>query len=626
MKLSSNLETIDNIAFTGCQNLEEIEIPYGIKKIDEATFQMCSNLKRVVLPGSIKELKDNCFFGCSSLERIDFPYGIEKIGRQAFSGCLSLNNVEFPNSLNEIGYGAFSSCFNLKRISFSQSIKQINLGCFTNIEMESISLADFPQLYQRGIKEKHDLRNVYFNKETSSILLLKNERDIEGYEKVDYKWCMDTLDQCDFRTAVIISIILKKTDYEKLNRIRYVLPSLAKDINKDNYLEISNNLKNNKEFERMLKHVKGNFFLFDHNLENEYYDLFKLAYSLGGFNNNQIDRQKATEFIINCFDKEIFDFSNIHGSFESMKLNEFNKEWQEFLMDKKNFKELIILEKEQTGYIARIYNSFKEIKEYGRSNRGSQKYRKVTIDMCNEYLSRVYFRGVDDSNIDISETIGHYTRNQESFDEAVEIRKDYLDLKGKGKIRDSIIKDVQAILDNLNEISNNKFTYEFLNKLDPQNYVLGKYCSCCAHLEGMGKGIMKASILHPDCQNLVIKDEKGNIIAKSTLYVNRKQGYGLFNNVEINNNITSDSIKKQIYEKYIEAIDAFARAYNEENLNNPLKQINVGMHLNDLAKQIREKHSSSSILEGINFSNFEGYNGDWQQEQFVIWKKDNNKR
>ena len=135
---------------------------------------------------------------------------------------------------------------------------------------------------------------------------------------------------------------------------------------------------------------------------------------------------------------------------------------------------------------------------------------------------------------------------------------------------------------------------------------------------------MEASILHPDCQNLVIKNIDGKIIAKSTLYVNREQGYGVFNNVEINNNIRDEKIKKIIYEKYIEAVDKFAKEYNRRNPNRQLNQINIGMSLNDLSAQIRnENEKSSEILIGLDFSTYEGYPGDWQKEQFIVWKKEN---
>ena len=246
--------------------------------------------------------------------------------------------------------------------------------------------------------------------------------------------------------------------------------------------------------------------------------------------------------------------------------------------------------------------------------------------MCEEYLSEVAFDGVNETNVDIAHTISKYTRVQSSFDNADKIRKEYLALKEIGEIREHILEDVSGILKNLNEVSNNKFSCEFLSKYDPLNFILGKYCSCCAHLEGQGYGIMKASILHPDCQNLIIRDEKGEIVAKSTLYINRKQGYGLFNNVEISSKVKDDKSKKEIYEKYIAAIALFAEKYNEINKENPLQQINVGMNLNDLAAHISQNHKrSTEIFRGINFSSYgygsQTYSGDWQDEQYVVWRK-----
>ena len=109
------------------------------------------------------------------------------------------------------------------------------------------------------------------------------------------------------------------------------------------------------------------------------------------------------------------------------------------------------------------------------------------------------------------------------------------------EIRLATISDTKDILKILNDLASKKFTYEFLSKQDALNYVLGKYCSCCSHLEGVGYSVMRASILHPDCQNLIIRNDKGQVVAKSTLYINRKERYGVFNNIEINELI--DEIK-----------------------------------------------------------------------------------
>ena len=173
----------------------------------------------------------------------------------------------------------------------------------------------------------------------------------------------------------------------------------------------------------------------------------------------------------------------------------------------------------------------------------------------------------------------------------------------------------------------NSFTFEFLSKYDATNFVLGKYCSCCSHLEAAGLSIVKASILHPDCQNLVIRNKDGEIIAKSTLYINKKEGYGIFNTIEVDEKITPEE-KKQIFKKYMQAVTLFAEKYNKENKRNPLKQINVGVRKHDLLQELEKyTQTSKTILKGIDFSiygkNTFYYEGDWKHGQRIVWKNNN---
>ena len=174
------------------------------------------------------------------------------------------------------------------------------------------------------------------------------------------------------------------------------------------------------------------------------------------------------------------------------------------------------------------------------------------------------------------------------------------------------------------DLANRRFTYEFLSKSDPINFVLGKLCSCCAHLEGAGNGIMRASIVHPDVQNIVIRDKNGVIVAKSTLYVNRKEGYGVCNNVEVNNNV-DDADRKLIYLKYKKAVETFAEKYNAKYPDSPLKTITVGMNLNDLSDEIKESDTESNILyRALDYGRYayngHGYTGDSNVSQYIIWQ------
>lgn len=690
IEFPTSLKTIETSAFCGCNSLEEITLPDSIDFIGEDAFSYMRNLKMIKLPKNLHVIKESTFKCCESLKSIELPVNLKKIENGAFRDCTSLERIELPDSVEIIMNGAFENCTLLKEITLSNSLKEIKpysfektniktiiipnsvssigIGAFKMSRGEEIYLGDnctriyeeafqgctpqkirignFLQLKQPGVIEILDSINYfYINKVNGEILGFNQpQTDLVDYEEICYEDWYRNLGKDEYKgVAIILSLITQENKkYVKNDNLRRFFLNIIKLVNRANYKEIKKSLENSKAFFEMVKRtyyykeMNANF----HYNSVIYADLFTLAYTLGAFSDNQIERQKACEFLYNAIDKKELNFGAFHGSFESLKFKGHNREWAEFFMNKKNFSELLKLEEEQDGYMARIYNSFDKIKEFGRSNRGSQRYRKVTIEMCNDYLATSTFEGVDEITKDISQTISAYTRNQESFDLASEIRKNYCTLKNEGKINDhilgeelkeikkEIIKETNETISNLNDISNDKFSYEFLSKYDPKNFVLGKYCSCCAHLEGAGFGIMKASILHPDCQNLAIKNTRGKIVAKSTLYINRSKGYGLLNNFEVNNNIKSEEDLKLIYLKFKQAIETFANKYNELNKENPLVQINVGMGLNDLSSQITKKDKAAyDILPGICFSKygntFGAYDGDWQENQYIIWRKEN---
>ena len=110
-----------------------------------------------------------------------------------------------------------------------------------------------------------------------------------------------------------------------------------------------------------------------------------------------------------------------------------------------------------------------------------------------------HFIGVDETNRNISDVIFKYFTSQESFDMAVKIDKerreknigDSLLLKGIkeedvfvqiAKYRNEIEKINRNALSALIDLANKKYTFEWLKKSDPVNFILGKLCTCCSHL------------------------------------------------------------------------------------------------------------------------------------------------
>lgn len=620
-----SVESLEGASFFACKSLEKIKLPDKLNYIGEEAFGRCYGLKEIVIPEGVTSIYFGTFEECANLERIVLPSKLKYIGEEAFKGCKSLRKISVPKSVEVIDGNVFDGCDNLEILEIN-NLKHLTFDCIEKVV--------------------ENMNYVYFDKDNEKLIFSKYIK--EGLEQFEF----NDIDGCGRVVSCYLLLNYGEEFVDNFREMKYILNYLIKDKYVFNG-EFRKEIFNCDKFNNLLKQLNKKYLKDVSKGDVRYYDIFKLAYSLGAFDNEERVRQSACEFISNLFEQGFLDSNNVHGSFESIDLRGYDKEWSIFLMDKENkkksLKELLEYEENHSGYISRIYNDFEGIREFCRSNKGDQHYRRVTLDRCKEYLSSVKFAGINSRVKDIADEISRFTRNQSSFNDAKEIREEYLKRGIKNHILDEelveknvfdfidekrleVLENLGDILGLLNELSNKKFTYEYLSKYDSKNFVLGKYCSCCSHLEGVGYGIMKASILHPDCQNLVIRDEKGNIIAKSTLYVNREQGYGVFNNVEIDNRIKDLKTKELIFKKYVMAIYEFVNKYNEKNADNPILQVNVGANLNDL-EEVLSKYcvKSYDILEGIHFSNYgkdsKRYDGDWKKDgQYILYKGDEERK
>lgn len=102
VKLSQSLKTIGDMAFDGCSNLKEIEIPNGIETIGRTAFRNCA-LTSLVIPESVKSIDGYAFNNCKHLMEVFFvgnkaPKGIE-VGTYyyPFDYCHSALTLYVPN-------------------------------------------------------------------------------------------------------------------------------------------------------------------------------------------------------------------------------------------------------------------------------------------------------------------------------------------------------------------------------------------------------------------------------------------------------------------------------------------------------------------------------------------------
>ncbi len=89
--------------------ITKVTIKEGVMNVAAGAFSDCENLERVDLPYTITEIGRGAFSDCSKLTKIVLPENVEIIRDFAFAHCPNLSSINIPEKVDEIGYGAFGN-------------------------------------------------------------------------------------------------------------------------------------------------------------------------------------------------------------------------------------------------------------------------------------------------------------------------------------------------------------------------------------------------------------------------------------------------------------------------------------------------------------------------------------
>ena len=596
------VEQIGDFAFDNCDDLTNIRIPDSITKIGDFAFQWCSSLTNITIPASVTQIGNYAFYNCFSLTNITIPNGVTKIKDFAFGRCSSLTSITMPDSITQIGKGAFSDCSSLTNITIPDSVTQIGNWAFSLVK-----------------NVKYKSMNLHGDLLTPEVFeYIKNNPNV---------------------------------DFKQMNRIYQLAKS--KGLDEDNLQEFINLCVNIGMIEDKTKQVE-----------------------IGKLKNGQPNLVPvstiAYTFMQGILNHDDLDLSGLHMNLQALKMDGYNQEFAKFVMNKTNWSDI----KENLELLPRIYDWFKfrtelnlqqsnnsllptmeenrfKVLVYETSENGVDRmhWKAPTVEYLKKEFSQTKFVGITtERDKEIAESISKFNiYEQKHFNKAKEIDrerkesgvKDILakpikqdriksldEYREKTKLlKEQILKDGSEILYDQIEDTSSVFTYEVLSKSDPANFSMGCMTSCCATLYGAGAGAMRAMIIHPDIQPLVIRDFDNNIISFGIIYVNRENGYAVVNDFEVNKKyIGKDDKRKAIYDKAMEGVRAFVEEYNKENSQNPIKVVTCGISPNWTAiNDFIEKKPKNEILKAPNFNDFKyagsgSWPGDWHRNQYVIWK------
>lgn len=337
---------------------------------------------------------------------------------------------------------------------------------------------------------------------------------------------------------------------------------------------------------------------------------------------------------------------------------------QEFLQfisiqgDKKNLPNLepiLNLERDYPGMFIKVMTNFNEAKLCRETIDESGKPKKVSWEEALKifYLSNKYI-GVTKENKDIAKIFGERGLSQELFDRANELRQEARGanipeyILGETLREETILENIERIKKQteeelrggrqiIEELYDKQFVYEWLSKNDPHNAIMGLFCSCCGTITSQfyGKDIARASVIAPDVQNLVVRNSKGDIISKGTMYINKDRGYAVINDFELNGkyrdheesigrySVEETSPEEQnrelIFKAFQRGLKSFIEEYDKKNPEKPLTQINIGMGYNRLKKQVeRFKKATSNLTVPPEYSFHDAMN----DEQYILYQRE----
>lgn len=155
----------EKFSFSGCTNLETVEIKAEMKSIPSRLFYQCTSLKNVTLPNTpIRSVEESAFAGCSSLETIKLPNTVSYIGDRAFENCSSLKTFVVPYAVSELNnYHIFFGCSSLKEITLPVTLIRIYDDAIAGCNIETVNYSGTQTEWQNNTPLFYRFKNANIN-------------------------------------------------------------------------------------------------------------------------------------------------------------------------------------------------------------------------------------------------------------------------------------------------------------------------------------------------------------------------------------------------------------------------------------------------------------------------------
>jgi hypothetical protein len=98
--------------------------------IGPSAFSFCDELKSIVIPWTVESIQDHCFHQCCRLRTVTFDSGgrLSVLGLGAFAWCSSLEAICIPSSVTRIEDECFMFCSRLATVTVEPGSRVWDIG------------------------------------------------------------------------------------------------------------------------------------------------------------------------------------------------------------------------------------------------------------------------------------------------------------------------------------------------------------------------------------------------------------------------------------------------------------------------------------------------------------------
>ena len=184
----AKVTSIGRDALAGCQELESVTIPQGVKRIERGAFFECKKLKSVEIPSSVTEIDWCAFYRCNALAAVNIPSDsdLKSLENGAFAECFELKSIALPDGVTRIARHAFLGCFNLKSLTIPATASSIGGEAFRYcVNLSSVTmLGEKPDTSVPPGDRSHTSDNIFLNcGKLKAIHVLANAKSWAGMKE-----------------------------------------------------------------------------------------------------------------------------------------------------------------------------------------------------------------------------------------------------------------------------------------------------------------------------------------------------------------------------------------------------------------------------------------------------------